>query len=90
MAQAGAFLAMVSGVLAVASAPALADQPDVQITNISSTDLPSGGRTSMTYNVTNNNPVPGRVNVRVTGANCSGDCTPAGLLGPGDNRKLDQ
>jgi hypothetical protein len=88
VAQAGAFLAMVGGVLAVASAPALADQPDVQITNISSTDLPSGGRTTMTYNVTNNNPVPGRLDVRVTGVNCSGDCTPAGLLGPGDNRQF--
>jgi hypothetical protein len=79
---------MVGGVLAVASAPALADQPDVQITNISSTDLPSGGRTTMTYNVTNNNPVPGRVNVRVTGVNCSGDCTPTVLIGPSDTRQF--
>ena len=88
MAQTGAFLAMVGGVLAVASAPALADQPDVQITNVSSTDLPAGGRTTMTYNVTNNNQVPGLVRIRVTGVNCSGDCNSAGTLGPGDTRQF--
>jgi hypothetical protein len=88
VAQAGAFLAMVGGVLAVASAPALADQPDVQITNLSSTDLPSGGRTTMNYSVTNTNEVPRIVRVRVTGVDCRGDCTQISQLGPGDTRQF--
>jgi hypothetical protein len=89
VAQAGAFLAMVGGVLAVASAPALADQPDVQITNVSSTDLQSGGRTTMNYSVTNTNQVPGIALIRITGVNCaSGDCSPVARLGPGDSRQF--
>jgi hypothetical protein len=89
VAQAGAFLAMVGGVLAVASAPALADQPDVQITNISSTDLQSGGRTTMNYSVTNTNQVPGIALIRITGVKCaSGDCSPVARLGPGDSRQF--
>jgi hypothetical protein len=42
----------------------------------------------MTYNVTNNNEVPGLVRVRVTGVNCNGDCGSASILGPGDTRQF--
>jgi hypothetical protein len=54
--QAGAFLAVIGGLLVVAPAPAQAAAPSVRITNISNANLQSGQRTSVTYEVTNNNP----------------------------------
>jgi hypothetical protein len=91
-AQAGAFLALIGGILAVASAPALADQPGVQITNMSSTELPSGGRTTMTYSVTNTNQGqgggPDQIRIQVTGMTCSGACSPATVIQPGESQQF--
>jgi hypothetical protein len=88
--QVGAFLALAGGMIAVGSTPALADPPDVQINNVSATDLPAGGRATMRYTVTNENGVPGQVRIQVNGGgmNCSGDCSPAGQLGPNESRQF--
>jgi hypothetical protein len=88
--QAGALLALVGGVLAVASSPALADDPDVQIQNVQSRDLPSGGRTGMTFSVTNTNqgPTPISITVNGNGFSCSGDCSPQVLLNPNDTKQF--
>jgi hypothetical protein len=86
--QVGALLALAGGMIAVASAPALADAPTVQIKNVSATDLPSGGKATMTYTVTNKNAIPGQVRIQVNGngMNCGGDCSPGGTLGANENR----
>jgi hypothetical protein len=87
--QVGALLALAGGIIAVASAPALADPPGVQINNVSATDLPSGGKANMRYTVTNRNGLPGQVRIQVNGGgmNCSGDCSPADQLGPNESRQ---
>src|SRR4051794_19745230 len=75
--QAGAVLALVGGVVAVASSPALADAPTVQI-SVGSRDVPSGGTVALSYTVTNNNDTPGilAVNVAGNGFNCTDGCSP--------------
>ena len=85
-AQAGALLAVTGGILAVTAAPALADPPGVQIASVSSTDLPSGGRTTMTYSITNTSQGggPNQIRVQVLGMSCSGDCTPLIQIAPGE------
>jgi carboxypeptidase family protein len=53
-AQAGAFLAVLVGGIAAVPAAALANAPDVEITQLT-TEVPSGGPVSLEYKVTNNN-----------------------------------
>ena len=89
--QAGALLALVSGMIAVASSPAQAAPPNVQIASVSSTIIASGGRTTVKYSIQNVNPdVPGpnQVRIEVTGMNCSGDCSPAAKIDPGETREF--
>ncbi|BCJ53103.1 hypothetical protein Asp14428_45780 [Actinoplanes sp. NBRC 14428] len=52
---AGAFLAVIGGVF-VAPTAALAAGPTVAITGLSSGDIPSGGKTTLNYSITNSNP----------------------------------
>ncbi|MCA2212874.1 carboxypeptidase regulatory-like domain-containing protein [Jidongwangia harbinensis] len=89
--QAGAFLALVGGTIAVAAAPAHARPPTVSIDSVSSTDLGPGERTTIKYTVTNtnNNPtLPGAVRVNVTGMTCSGDCSPRTTIPAGESRSF--
>ncbi len=81
--QAGAVLALVGGMLAVASAPALAADPAVQI-SVASRDVQSGATFDLSYTVTNNNDQPGVFVVTLTlnGFTCvSGDCGPQAPIG---------
>ena len=80
--------------VAVASSPAMADRPTVQITDVSSTDLPSGGRTTLSYTVTNTNlggsPQQTQFSLSVTGngLSCSGDCSRATQIGSGETKQF--
>ena len=93
--QAGAVLALVGGMLAVTSSPALADPnpPDVQITSITATNLQSGGTTTVSYTVTNKNQTTsGLATITVSadnGMTCDTktNCSPAAQLGTNDNNK---
>jgi carboxypeptidase family protein len=93
--QAGALLALVGGMLAVTSSPALADPnpPDVQITSISATNLQSGGSTTVQYTVSNTNQTSGLAQITVSAnggmtCNTQTDCSPAVQLGgTNDNNK---
>jgi hypothetical protein len=81
--QAGAVLALVGGMLAVASSPALAADPAVQI-SVGSREVQSGATVDMSYTVTNNNDQPGVfvVNIAGNGFTCvSGDCSPQAPIG---------
>ena len=75
-AQAGALLAVVAGGIAVGPAVALADPPNVEITNLN-TDVAAGGTLTLQYRVTNTNNGGGQqatASVRVSGMKCSGEC----------------
>ena len=86
MVQAGALLALVGGILAVAPAAAMAVQPTVTIDNVS-TDLASGGTTNLQYTVSNQNLPGGDTSVRVTvsGLSCSGECGAVVQIDPQGN-----
>jgi hypothetical protein len=89
--QAGALLALVSGFVVVASAPAQAEAPTVQITGVSATNIRSGEKTRIRYRVTNLTP-PGRsgeIRVQVSGMDCTdGDCSPAEEIGFNQSREF--
>jgi hypothetical protein len=53
--QAGAFLALIGGVLVAAPSAALAISPSVTVSSLSSGDIPSGGKTTLSYKVSNRN-----------------------------------
>ncbi|MCM4081683.1 carboxypeptidase-like regulatory domain-containing protein [Paractinoplanes hotanensis] len=77
--QAGALLAVVLGGIFVAPAVALADPPNVQITDLQ-TEVLSGGRLTMQFQVAEGNgseiPVPANVTVNGGGMDCrGGDCS---------------
>src|SRR4051812_9311329 len=89
--QAGALLALVGGMLAVTSSPAQADDPDVQIQSVQSRDLPSGGKTRLTFSVTNKNqgpPTPISVTVNGNGFTCGGDCSPQSFFNANDTKSF--
>ncbi|RZU50874.1 carboxypeptidase family protein [Krasilnikovia cinnamomea] len=90
--QAGAFLALTGGILVIAPAAAQAAPPTVSIDSLSSTDVPSGGRTTVRYTITNgNNATPGgdaTIRVSVTGMGCSGDCSPAAKIEAGQSQSF--
>jgi hypothetical protein len=86
--QAGALVALVGGMLVVASSPAQAEPPNVQITNLSSTNIATGERTTLKYTVTNQNDAPGQVRVQVSGMNCTGDCSPVAAIEPNGSREF--
>ena len=76
--QAGAFLALVIGGIAVAPAIALAapGDPTVQIQDVAPTSVASGGKVTMHYTVTNNNLLDtdqNGANIQVTGMDCGCD-----------------
>ncbi|MBG0560445.1 carboxypeptidase-like regulatory domain-containing protein [Actinoplanes aureus] len=83
--QAGAFLALVAGLVAGVQTAALADPPSVQIRSLSSIDVSSGSTVTMRYTVSNPQPGNGEnqpggafTSIRVSGVDCtSGDCSPA-------------
>src|SRR4051794_13317828 len=85
--QAGALVALVLGMLAAVSSPALADDPGIQITSVSSTTLNPGDSTTLKYTVVNNNQTPGQVQVTISagGMYCTDGCSPAGFVGADDN-----
>ncbi|WP_199513381.1 carboxypeptidase-like regulatory domain-containing protein [Nucisporomicrobium flavum] len=56
MVQAGAFLALVCGIIAAAPTVASAAPPTVTINSLSSGDIPSGGKTTLSYTITNRVP----------------------------------
>ncbi|MCO8276438.1 carboxypeptidase regulatory-like domain-containing protein [Actinoplanes sp. TRM 88003] len=79
VAQAGALLAVVLGGVFVAPAVALAEPPNVQITDLQ-TEVLSGGRLTMQFSVAEGNgsqiPVPAQINVNGGGMDCrGGDCS---------------
>ncbi|MFI5495324.1 carboxypeptidase regulatory-like domain-containing protein [Actinoplanes sp. NPDC051859] len=91
--QAGAFLAMLGGVLVAAPSAALAAvEPSVSITSLSSGDIPSGGKTTLTYTVANKNvDVPGAdagvsVVIEAGGMACSGQCNLSDTIPAGSNK----
>jgi hypothetical protein len=71
--------------LAVASSPALADDPQIKINTVTSTNLNSGGATTLKYTVNyKNNPTSDRFQVTISNGGmqeCDGDCSPAGDIG---------
>jgi hypothetical protein len=74
----GALLALVGGMLAVASSPALAADPQVQI-SVGTRDVQSGATVDVSYTVTNPNDAPAvfLVSINGNGFTCvSGDCSP--------------
>ncbi|MBB2944927.1 hypothetical protein FB565_004660 [Actinoplanes lutulentus] len=84
--QAGAFLALVAGLVAGVQTPALADPPGVQITNLSSTEVSTGSTVTMQYTISNpgsgdggeeggGQQQAGSANIKVSGMDCSGDCS---------------
>ncbi|MFI7519224.1 hypothetical protein [Micromonospora globbae] len=86
--RAGVVVALVAGaLLALPATPALADDPDVQITGLSTNSLQSGQSTPLEFVVKNNNEVPTTFSVNVSGfdgLSCQGDCSvPARLIPPG-------
>ncbi len=87
--RAGVVVALIVGaLLAVPATPALAANPDVQITNLPNGTLQSGQQTSMTFRVKNNNELPTPFNISVNvfnGLSCQGDCNiPARVVGPNE------
>jgi carboxypeptidase family protein len=76
-AQAGAFLAALLGAVAAVPAAALADPPNVEITQLV-TEVPSGGSVSLDYKITNNNTgdnAPTIANIEITsGMACTDGC----------------
>jgi hypothetical protein len=76
--QAGAFLALIGGVLVAAPAAALADSPTVQITSLTSGDIPAGGKTTVGFKITNRNvgvdPDTVTVVVSGNGLTCNNGC----------------
>jgi Carboxypeptidase regulatory-like domain len=72
----GVVAALVGGGLAITAAPALADNPAVQITALSPTTLGPGQSTTLQYQITNR---PGNdedvdITVSANGLTCNGDC----------------
>jgi hypothetical protein len=77
--------------LAVTSAPVLADSPDVRIDSIDSNNLQSGDKTKIQYTVTNHNSNPTTFQISLSGAaGCSGDgsCNPVVSFGPNENKQF--
>ncbi|WP_229075419.1 carboxypeptidase-like regulatory domain-containing protein [Actinoplanes sp. DH11] len=92
--QAGAFLALVVGLVAGAPTAAMAAPPDVQIADLSPTEVSPGSTVTMRYTISNvgggddggggegeeeegggQQQQAGSVNIRVSGMDCSGDCS---------------
>ncbi|WP_328464220.1 carboxypeptidase-like regulatory domain-containing protein [Actinoplanes sp. NBC_00393] len=80
--QAGAFLALVIGLVAGVQTAALADPPTVQIQSLSPAEVDSGSTVTMRYTVSNpgngngGGNQPGFVNIAVGGISCTGgDCS---------------
>jgi hypothetical protein len=81
MLRIGVVAALVSGSLAATATPALADNPAVQITEISPTTLGPGQSTTLRYQITNR-PGPDDdvdISVNANGLTCNGDCGTDGL-----------
>ncbi|MEV6488932.1 carboxypeptidase regulatory-like domain-containing protein, partial [Actinoplanes sp. NPDC051633] len=88
-AQAGALVALVGGLIAIGGAPAWAADPTVQVVSLSSTDVASGGRTTLKYSITNNNQLgesDNQIRINVSGMTCAGDCSPSQIILPGQTR----
>ena len=93
--QAGAFLALVGGVIIAAPMTALADAPQVSISSLSSGDIPSGGTTTLKFKVTNRNKPTDTeaadpsvtVVVNSDGLSCSGDCNFNDTVLPGQTSR---
>ncbi|WP_250000693.1 carboxypeptidase-like regulatory domain-containing protein [Actinoplanes sp. M2I2] len=90
-AQAGALLAVVFGGIFVAPAVAFADPPNVEITDLQ-TEVPSGGRLTMQFQVAsagdNQGQVPATITVNGGGMDCNGgDCRRIAQIG-GDGREF--
>jgi hypothetical protein len=91
--QAGAFLALVVGGVAVAPVAALAQPPDVQITSLVPTEVPSGGKVTMQYTVANTNNGEGQQRgaaIKVTSRmRCEdGACGQLVQINPGENQNF--
>ncbi len=89
--QAGAFLAVVGGILAAAPSVALANEPQVSIGSVPP-DIPSGGKITLTYTVKNANPLGEAAETSATviadGMTCSGACSVQGdLIPPGTSKQ---
>jgi hypothetical protein len=84
--QAGAFLAVVGGTIAVAASPAHAEPPGVSIDSVSSTDIASGDKTTIKFTITNPGDTPGFAAATVSGLDCSGDCSPRTRLNGGQSQ----
>ncbi|WP_308042856.1 carboxypeptidase-like regulatory domain-containing protein [Micromonospora sp. PLK6-60] len=82
-------VALVAGaLLTVPATPALAANPDVQITDLPSGTLTSGEQTTMTFSVKNNNDAPTPFAITVStfnGLSCRGGCDSTRLVPPGSS-----
>ncbi|SNY63600.1 Carboxypeptidase regulatory-like domain-containing protein [Paractinoplanes atraurantiacus] len=96
--QGGALLAVVAGSLFVAPVAALADPPQVEITNLQ-TEVLTGGQLNMQYSIAapeaeqpgegepgGGNPNRATVAYQVTGISCSGDCSGVTQIDAGGDR----
>ncbi|MEU8244121.1 carboxypeptidase regulatory-like domain-containing protein [Actinoplanes missouriensis] len=95
--QAGAFLALVVGLVAGVQTAALAAPPDVAITNLSSTEVATGSTVTMQYTISNpgsggggdegeeegggQQQQAGSATIKVSGMSCSGDCSSVKQVG---------
>jgi hypothetical protein len=86
--QAGAFLALVGGTIAVAASPAHAAPPTVTIDSVSSTSINAGDKINLRYTVTAPDGIggpPADIRVAVSGMDCSGACSPQVRLNNGQS-----
>jgi hypothetical protein len=91
MLRAGVVGALVVGILGAVPAPAFAEDPDVQITNLSSGTLNAGQQATLQYSVQNNNETPTSFQIRVNtfdGLTCNGDCDVQRLIPPGQTQNF--
>ncbi|WP_169792447.1 MULTISPECIES: carboxypeptidase regulatory-like domain-containing protein [Actinoplanes] len=84
--QAGAFLALVTGLVAGVQTAALAAPPNVSIGSVSATEVATGGTVTIQYTISNpgggdggeggeGSAAAAAVGIEVSGPNCSGDCS---------------
>ncbi|MEU4750689.1 carboxypeptidase-like regulatory domain-containing protein, partial [Micromonospora tulbaghiae] len=91
--RAGVVVALVFGaLLTVPAAPAFAENPDVQITSLSTDSLASGQQTAMSFTVKNNNDSTSIFSINVDtfdGLRCQGECRiPARSIGNGESATI--
>ncbi|HZN70081.1 MAG TPA: carboxypeptidase-like regulatory domain-containing protein, partial [Micromonosporaceae bacterium] len=81
----GVVAALVAGTVLVLPSPAHAEDPSVQITNLSNSNLRAGESADLQFTVENANLQETSFSIRVEvfdGVTCQGDCNPVRAIGP--------